>query len=68
MRNKIAHFGECEEAFQAFFNHSPNGIIKYFDETILGGGDLIFCVWEEINGKFKGLSKFWVKLIDEAVL
>jgi ribonuclease 2-5A len=65
IRNKIAHFGQSGKDFQKNFGNSSYNIIRYFDRAIVGGGDLIVSLWEEINQTFEGLSHFWIKLVNE---
>ena len=61
VRNKITHFNECSETLKNMFGKSPEGVIKYFNEHVLCGGDLTLDLWHEINSKVKSLSHFWVE-------
>jgi ribonuclease 2-5A len=60
-RNKIAHFDECrrDPGLHSLFGDTPEGVIGYFDKHVLKGGDMVFEVWKEINGKVESLAHFW---------
>ena len=63
-RNKMAHFDECSDELAMLFNHSPEGVIDYFNRKVVIGGDLVFAVWEFINQKHPPLIRFWIEYHD----
>lgn len=60
VRNKLVHFPPRNSSFANHF-HSPDGLITYFNENVIVGGDLIFPLWKAVNLKIKSLSSFWVE-------
>ena len=61
VRNKISHHAKDRGAqgFKQRFETSED-IVKYFNENVVEGGDLVFAVWEAINYKtgVNALSRF----------
>ena len=50
LRNRIAHYGEGNPKLVKRFP-TPDLLIKYFNESVIGDGDLVFSLWKEINDK-----------------
>ena len=59
IRNKIAHFADSHENLIEAFG-SPQGLINYFNDHIVEGGDLVFALWNEVRRKrILRLTHFW---------
>lgn len=59
IRNKFAHFYDSDKRFTGHFR-SPEGLLRYFNDNVVEGGDLVHSVWSTINQNVESLSRFWV--------
>jgi hypothetical protein len=62
----MAHFDECHDGLAELFNHSPEGVIDYFNHKIVEDGDLAFWTWESTKQNHSRPIRFWVELADHS--